>query len=156
MNDIEVTIQPFTERGRLRSCPPSEAAVAERLFSVKSPLYRRQTYQVETNEPMLFSLDTDRLLMAIEFIIPRCVWRVIPPRTPPAAPDVVSLAFSEQTVRHGVFDLDADVVTDISYTYALVRFGTHEARMHWVTLSEHCLALIADNRLKGFYITCMS
>jgi hypothetical protein len=130
--------------------------VAERLFSVESPLYRRQTYQVATNEPILFSLDTDRLLVAIEFIIPRCVWRVIPPRTPPAAPDVVSLAFTEQTVRHGVFDLDADVVTDTAYKYALVRFGTQEERMHWVSLSEHCLALIAENRLKGFFITCTS
>jgi hypothetical protein len=68
----------------------------------------------------------------------------------PTANVSANLEFSPATIQQHSFDLCADVTTDAAYTYALITFGQAENSTFWVTLSNHCWALLADDRLKGF------
>jgi hypothetical protein len=150
LHDIQVELRPFTDRGRLLYHADWE--MRERVFYLKSATFRQQHFQVATNDPILFSLDDDGLLVAVEFVIPRSVWQVRNESKKPLGAPAFNIAFSQTSIQHQSFDLFADVITDASFSYADIRFGMNEQPAHWITLSEHCFALIADDRLKGFHI----
>ena len=75
MNDILVSIQDFIPQDRLLYCPDPE--MGERLFYLKSPSYTQPTYQVSTNDPIVFELKHDGTLIGMECLLPRVTWHVL-------------------------------------------------------------------------------
>ncbi len=88
----------------------------------------------------------------VKIVIPRHAWTIAPPQAIPQAPMTASREFSLATIQQGSFDLTATVTTDAAYTYAVVTWGQPEQATMWVALSSSCWALIAEDRLKGFFV----
>jgi|GEM_PF-7121756 len=49
-------------------------------------------------------------------------------------------------------DAGEEMDTDAAYTYAVVTWGQPGQTTVWVALSSSCWALIAEDRLKGFFV----
>ena len=150
MNEVQIILRPATEEGRLIYRQDPE--VADYLMYIKSPRYTQAAYYLELEDPVLFRLHTNRILGAVEIVIPRHAWTIAPPRAIPETSITANLEFSLATIQQGSFDLTATVTTDAAYTYAVVTWGQPEQAPMWVAVSSSCWALIADDRLKGFFI----
>ncbi|MCG8350240.1 MAG: hypothetical protein MI924_20940 [Chloroflexales bacterium] len=152
MQELPVILREATDDGRL--IYQHDPEVADYLISLQSPRFTHVVYHVELEDPVLFSLNANRILGALEIVIPRHAWRIAPAQATPTANLSASLAFSPATIQQHSFDLFADVTTDAAFTYALIIFGQAEISSFWVALSDHCWALLADDRLKGFLSCC--
>jgi hypothetical protein len=150
MDEVQIILRPATEEGRLIYRHDPE--VADYLMYIKSPQFTREVYHLSLEDPVLFGLNTNRILGAVEIVIPRHAWTIAPPQAIPQATMRASLEFSLATIQQGSFDLTANVTTDAAYTYAVVTWGQPEQTTVWVALSSSCWALIADDRLKGFFV----
>ena len=138
MQELPVILREATDDGRL--IYQHDPEVADYLISLQSPRFTHVVYHVELEDPVLFSLNANRILGALEIVIPRHTWRIAPAQATPTANLSASLAFSPATIQQHSFDLFADVTAEIS--------------SFWVALSDHCWALLADDRLKGFLSCC--
>jgi hypothetical protein len=150
MDEVQIILRPVTEEGRLIYRQDPE--VADYLIYIKSPQFTRKVYHLSLEDPVLFGLNTNRILGAVEIVIPRHAWTIAPPQAIPQATMRASLEFSLATIQQGSFDLTANVTTDAAYTYAVVTWGQPEQTTVWVALSSSCWALIADDRLKGLFV----
>jgi hypothetical protein len=150
MDEVQIILRPATEEGRLIYRHDPE--VADYLMYIKSPQFTREVYHLSLEDPVLFGLNTNRILGAVEIVIPRHAWTIAPPQAIPQATMRASLEFSLATIQQRSFDLTANVTTDAAYTYAVVTWGQPEQTTVWVALSSSCWALIADDRLKGFFV----
>ena len=150
MNEVQIILRPATEEGRLVYQHDSE--VASHLIYLESPQFTKTVYRVELEDPVLFRLNANRILGNVKIVIPRHAWTIAPPRAIPETSITANLEFSLATIQQRSFDLTANVTTDAAYTYAVVTWGQPEHATMWVAVSSSCWALIADDRLKGFFI----
>jgi hypothetical protein len=150
MDEVQIILRPATEEGHLIYRHDPE--VADYLMYIKSPQFTQAAYYLELEDPVLFRLHANRILGKVEIVIPRHAWTIAPPRAIPETSITASLEFSLATIQQGSFDLTANVTTDAAYTYAVVTWGQPEQTTVWVALSSSCWALIADDRLKGFFV----
>jgi len=150
MNEVQIILRPATEEGRLIYRHDPE--VANHLIYLESPRYTQAAYYLSLEDPVLFRLHTNRILGAVEVVIPRHAWTIAPPQAIPETSITANLEFSLATIQQRSFDLTAEVTTDAAYTYAVVTWGQPEQTTMWVALSSSCWALIADDRFKGVFI----
>ncbi|MCG8352586.1 MAG: hypothetical protein MI924_32875 [Chloroflexales bacterium] len=150
IKELPVILREAADDGRL--IYQHDPEVADYLISLRSPRFTQAVYRVELEDPVLFRLNANRILGAVKIVIPRHAWRIAPAQAMPTANLSANLEFSPTTIQQHSFDLFADVTTDATYTYALITFGQAETSTFWVALSDHCWALLADDRLKGFFI----
>ncbi|NOK60514.1 MAG: hypothetical protein GFH27_549297n113 [Chloroflexi bacterium AL-W] len=150
MDELEIILREDTDEGALFYQPDPE--VEEHLIYIRNPHFTVAEHRVELEDPVLFRLNINRILSAVKIVIPRHAWQIRPARPIPITSLKASLEFPLTTIQQHSFNLKADVITDADCTYTLLMFGKHETSPFWVALSSHCWALIAANRLKGFFI----
>ncbi|MEM8532637.1 MAG: hypothetical protein AAGF95_17465 [Chloroflexota bacterium] len=150
MNELEIIIREDTNEGYLFYQQDPE--VEQYLIYLSSPNFTIATHRVELEDPVLFRLNANRILSAVKIVIPRHAWQITQSIPVPVTTVTASLEFPVTTIQQHAFNLEANIVTATAYTHALVTFGQPEVATFWVALSSQCWALIAENRLKGFFM----
>lgn len=149
-NDICVSLETPTEQGHLLYVRDPD--VAEHLLYLRSPEFQRTTYSVTLEDPVIFRLDSEGILGSAKFVIPRRAWIQTATMPVPTAARSARLRFTPATIEQRSVDMTANVMTNKQYSYAAITFGSPEVHTFWVALSQNCFALLAGNRLKGFFI----
>lgn len=129
-----------------------DAEVDEHLLWLKTPASRPWSYKVEIDSQILFGLDAERMLVSLEILLGRHLWRVVPLEALPVAVQPARLEFSRATLRQRYFEMPVEITTNESRSYLWIQIGLSEQSAIWVALSNQCLALIAGDRLKGFFV----
>jgi len=109
-------------------------------------------YGVDIDGTIIFDLNAERLLVNVEVLIPKKMWRVAPQTTVPYPKRSATLTFSERTIRHKSFSLPITIYTNRQRTSVLILFddAMNNNNAWWVKLSHRCFAAVQHGRLVGF------
>jgi hypothetical protein len=149
LDSLRVRLQEPTALGRLyyQNYPSIESSIT----FIRSAIRRQDVYTINLDSTVIFGVDQDKRLKDVDFMISKSIWKVapVPEPQPLQAADIV---FTEVQNEHAYLVLPIRVVTNESKTYAHIVFDEEEPEGDWIALSEQCLALIAEDQLKGFHI----
>lgn len=148
MKEIRVELSRPTARGRLYPRYNNEADLLE----VGSSVPREWTYGIDIDGTVIFDIDADRILANFDLLIPKRLWEVTSIPLNPHSSRQVDLRISEGSITHKSFHLPLTVMTNHSRSCAYILFGTTESSTSWITLSDSCLALVLQDRLRGFFV----
>lgn len=150
MNGIEIILSEATERGRLYYQPDPE--VEHYLFCIQSAVRRKGVSGINVASLILFTLDENRSLTNIEFVIPRKAWIKSTNYEMPKANRSADIAIAKRALQQEYIEPAVSAITSDDFSSVQVIFGDFEASDEWIALSEKCLALVSENRLKGFFV----
>ncbi len=167
MKEILVQLREPTDMGRMYYT----RSYKDQLIYIKSHIPRQMEYAISVGDgPIILMFDKNRILINVEFNYPRHAWKIESPYELPNPSLSADIEFtkiqsksgkvlSPHIVKHGhsfkhyvVNDMDLSVYTNEQYQYAKILFDTQQTEATWVELSDHCLTLVSNNCLKGFYI----
>ena len=151
MENILVQFRPQTVNSRLLY--KYDAQTDQFLIYVKSAIRKQRMARVNVSGGrMLLGVDNERIIESIEFIIRKRAWKVAPLDEFPISQFPADLLLVQETINQRTFEIPVKVTTDERYSYMNVIIGEREQGGIWVELSNQCLALVIENRLKGVFI----
>jgi hypothetical protein len=150
IQDVRVSLGQPTEPGRLYY--HYDAEIDKNILSLASAIPRSWSYEINIDNLILLDLDSERVLGMVDIMIPKRSWKVEAISVLPHATKAADLIFPEVTHRYEFIELPVQVMTDEARSYAYILIGLTEQESIWIELSEKCLALVAEDRLKGFFV----
>ncbi len=147
---IRVSIRNPSNAGRLY--PRLVNMGKDRWLVVESRIPRAAPYGLDIDATVACDIDADRVLMNVDLQAGMRRWHVAPLYQRPPIKQYADLGFTEATLRQGSFPIPVSIRTDAERSYALVTWGSATGELEAVGLSEHCLALVSKDILRGFYI----
>lgn len=148
MDEIQIKLKTATSHGRLYPRYDTDANILE----VESTVPRSWPYGVDIDGRIIFDIDADFILANVDILIPRRRWKLATSLEEPQGLRDMDIEFSQASVKHKSYHLPVEVQTDGSKSRVYVSIGETEQRATWVALSERCLVLVAEDRLKGFFL----
>lgn len=150
MENILVQFRQPTISGRL--IYEYDVQTDPHLIFIKSAVRKRRMGRVNISSEILLGIDHEQIIESIEFIIPKRSWKVVPLSEFPLLDFAANLALTQETLNQNYFEFSVKVTTDEIHSYMNIIIGEQEQGGIWVELSKQCLALVIENRLKGFFI----
>lgn len=147
MSQIRIRLRPPTAYGRLYPRYDTEA----NLLEVGSAISRDWLYGVDIDGALIFDIDANHILANFDLLIRPELWEVTPLPNRPKPLQEADIEFLDETIRHKSFTMPLRVQTDRNRSYAHIMFGPSKDGI-WITLSEYCMALLADDCLAGFFV----
>ena len=151
IQDVRVSLRKPTVPGRLYY--QYDAEIDKHILSMETNVRRPWLYEINIDNQILLDLDDERVLGLVDIMIPKHSWEVDAVLDLPHAAQVADLIFPEVTHRYEFIELPIKVKTNKIRSYACVLIGSIEEKSIWIELSEKCLALVANDRLCGFFVT---
>ncbi len=122
------------------------------ILTIESPVERPWPFGVNIDGLVLLDLDDERVLAAVELLIPRSRWKKVDALpTWPLFKKRSDLILKPDVVATKMHRLPVSVVADKLGKDVLISFGSLEPD-HWVHLADNALAAIRDGELQGFRI----
>ena len=154
MEDIRVVLREPVPHGRLIYRPDPQ--IDHLILFIQSEVQEPIKYIVNINgAAVILDVTADHILHDVEFAIPRPAWKVAPLAVFPHPTQTAALALPDLTQRYTQIvspAMRAVVTTNDAQSYAQILFGEAPLEATWVALSDQCLALVAGDRLKGFFV----
>lgn len=122
------------------------------VLTIESPMERPWPFGVNIDGLVLLDLDDERVLAAVEILVPRGCWKKVD-----ALPDWPlfkqrsDLILKTDVVATKMHRLPVSVVSDKLGKDVFTSFGSLEPD-HWVQLADNALAAIRDGDLQGFRV----
>lgn len=148
MSGLAVETRAPSAKARLVPSYDEESNV----LTIESPIVRPWPFGVNIDGLVLLDLDDERVLSAVELLIPRSRWRKVDAL--PAWPFFKKrsdLILKPDVVATKMHRLPVSVVADKFGKDVLISFGSLEPD-HWVQLADNALAAIRDGELQGFRV----
>ena len=154
MDAIRVHLREPTAQGRLYY--QHTPSVAHIVVLVESFFAIPFSYMISIQGVVNLGMNAERILQQIEFIGLRSRWIVTTPIETPKADLSANLEITDVWHRNEMVELPVQIITDERMSYICAKFGEIEQDGSWVAMSEQCLALIVEGRLKGFFVALES
>jgi hypothetical protein len=148
MKEIHIQLEPSTAAGQLYPRYDEEA----NLLEVGSRVPRDWPYGVDIDGRIIFDIDTDYILANFDLLIRRRLWKVSSNLEIPQPLRKSNIKFTVESLKHKSFSLPLSINTNKEKSCVQILIGKTRDNADWVTISEYCFALIADEKLKGFFI----
>ena len=122
------------------------------VLSIESDIVRPWPYGVNIDGLVLLDLDENRILAAVELLIPRTRWKELGSQEPwPRFAKPSDLMFRPETIAKKTHHLPVSAVTDPSRNDVLITFSS-VAPNRWIQLSDNALAAVGSDELLGFRV----
>lgn len=149
MDKILIGLRPPSSAGRIYySWDPQ---IEQQILFLKSIVTRRQRFNVNVDNQVLFSIDANNLLKSIEVLISRKAWTVEEDIEKPKANSAFDIEFSNLKKERTFIELPIKVSTNIKFSYALISMGVQTQSSFWIALSDQCLAKVTQSSLEGIF-----
>jgi hypothetical protein len=149
VNKIRVHLLEPTEQGRIYY--KYDLETADSIISLNSALKRPWEFAINVENTAILYIDAARILSEADLMIPKRSWKVAPLPVVPQKVQAADLEFPDVKHKRHQIDLPIQTVTNESKSHVYIQFGVQEPGESWIALSEQCIALVANDHLKGFY-----
>ncbi len=147
MNGIPVKLRAPSARGRIFPRYDEES----RLIIAGNQQVSDWPIGVNIDTTVILDAGPDRILASVEVIFRRELWSMEHDFVAPEVGAAADIEIREEALIDPDYFIPVNVSTNAARSAARVMFGTLSEGAVSVELSEHCLALVEDDRLRGFY-----
>ena len=148
MSGLAVETRAPSAKARLVPSYDDESNV----LTIESPVDRPWSFGVNIDGLVLLDLDDERVLAAVELLIPRSRWKKVDELpTLPILKKQCDLLLKPDVVAKKLHRLPVTVLVDKSGRDVLISFSSQEPD-HWLQLADNALASIKNGELQGFRV----
>ncbi len=149
MDKILIELRPPSSAGRIYYS--RDFRIEKNILFLESKVPRRQRFNINVDNQILFSIDENKLLKSIEVLKPRRSWIIKPDIEKPKANSDFDITFSNLIQERTFIELPISISTNINYSYALISIGEQTQFSFWISLSKQCFAKVTSDSLECIF-----